>query len=252
MPLERGQLEEAAAFLFHLRVQRQTVAALPHEIAPRTIEDAYAIQDALHDTAGWPIGVLKVGCTSEVAQQVLGIPHPIGGRVPADAVFATGTDLPADFFGSAPAIECEFAARVDATGAVTALAPALELVDPRIDLSSRSAGLGLVADNSGACAVVLGEAVDIADVEDLAAVSVELRTAGGEVLANGSASEVIGGPQASVDWTHAHEEVRGRTVDEGTWIITGTCTGLTPSAFGNHYVADYGPLGTVEFRLGEG
>ena len=54
------------------------------------------------------------GCTSEVAQQVLGIPHPIGGRVPADAVFATGTDLPADFFGSAPAIECEFAARGDA------------------------------------------------------------------------------------------------------------------------------------------
>ena len=68
MPLERGQLEEAAAFLFHLRVQRQTVAALPHEIAPRTIDDAYAIQDALHAAAGWPIGVLKVGCTSEVAQ----------------------------------------------------------------------------------------------------------------------------------------------------------------------------------------
>ncbi|MEM7092507.1 MAG: hypothetical protein AAF567_05860 [Actinomycetota bacterium] len=250
MPLAQAQIEEAAAFLFHLHVQRQKAPALPHEIAPTSVDDAYAIQDAIHKSAGWPIALYKVGCTSELAQQVLGIPHPIGGRVPSDGVFADGESIPLTFFGAPPAIECEFALQVDGSGTVVAVAPAIELVDPRVQSSGGFGGLTTIADNSAGCAVVIGEPMPIADAGDLASHAVRLTDSGGAELASGSADAVIGGPSSSVDWTIAHERDRGRELPEGAWIITGTCTGLTPTEAGGSYVADYGALGTVGFSLG--
>lgn len=249
MALEQGQLEEAAAFLFHLRVQRETTTQLPFEIAPRSLDDAYAIQDALHAAAGWPIGVLKVGCTSELAQQFLGIPHPIGGRIPTEGVFDSGVAIPRSFFCTEPAIECEIAMQVDDDGQIVAVAPALELINARVQASGNFGGMSTVADNSAGCAVVLGRPTPVADAGNLADYPIELSD-DSAVLATGTAAAVIGGPAASVEWTHSHEQSRGRSVAGGTWIITGTCTGLTPTAWGGNYRASFGDLGDITFSLG--
>ena len=248
MPLAQPQIEEAAAFLFHLRMQRQTASSLPHEIRPTSVDDAYAVQDAIHATAGWPIDVLKVGCTSELAQEILGIPHPIGGRIPSEGVFTSGSAIPLDYFGNPPAIECEFALQVDGDGHIVAVAPALELVDPRVQSSAGFGGMTTIADNSAGCAVVLGDAIPIGDAGELAEHQVELRS-GDDVLASGTAAAVLGGPASSVTWTLEHEAERGRTVADGMWIITGTCTGLTPTAAGGSYSASFGALGSVGFSL---
>ena len=249
MTLERQQIEEAAAYLFHLRVQRQTASSLPHEIRPRSVEDAYAIQDAVHGTAGWPIEVLKVGCTSELAREILGIPHPIGGRIPSEGVFASGAEIPASYFSNPPAIECEFALQVNAAGDPIAVAPALELVDPRVTSSAGFGGMTTIADNSAGCGVVLGPPTPIDEAGDLASHAVELRSGSCDVLASGTADAVLGGPPASVEWTKEHEASRGREVAGGVWIITGTCTGLTPTEAGGTYLADFGALGQVSFSL---
>jgi len=248
MPLAQAQIEEAAAFLFHLRIQRQIATSLPIEIRPSTTDDAYAIQDAIHDTAGWPIPMLKVGCTSEFAQEVLGIPHPIGGRVPAEGVFESGNDIPMSYFGATPSIECEVALQVDGSGAVVAAAPAMELVDPRIQSQGSFGGMTTIADNSGGCAVVLGNAVPIETVGELGDLGVELRS-DGDTLAEGSPAAVLGGPAASVGWAIDHEASRGRALTDGLWIITGTCSGLTPTEPGRTYTADFGALGSVSFTL---
>lgn len=251
MPLDQGQIEEAAAFLFHLHVQRQTAAALPFEIAPKDLDDAYAIQDAVHAAAGWPIGVLKVGCTSEIAQQMLAIPHPIGGRVPSASVFTSGDDVPVSLFNAAPLIECELAMQVDAAGRVVAVAPAIELINPRVQASGGFGGFTTVADNSAAAAVVLGAPVSIVHASELDVVSdaaVRLRS-DGEIVAEGRTSAVIGGPASSVAWTQAHEAARNRSIPDPTWIITGTCTGLTPSVFGATYTAAFDGIGEVSYSI---
>lgn len=249
MTLERQQIEEAAAYLFHLRVQRETASSLPFEIRPKNVEDAYAIQDAIHATAGWPIEVLKVGCTSELAREILGIPHPIGGRIPGEGVFVSGSEIASSFFSNPPALECEFALQVDAHGVPIAVAPAIELVDPRVSTSAGFGGMTTIADNSAGCGVVLGAPTPIDEAGDLTEHLVELRSDDGAVMATGSAAAVLGGPAASVEWTNEHEAARGRSVAAGAWIITGTCTGLTPTEVGGSYVADFGALGQVAFRL---
>lgn len=248
MSLSQAQIEEAAAFLLHLRVQRETAAALPIEIAPRSLDDAYAIQAALHDATGWDTPVLKVGCTSQLARDLLSLPHPIAGRVPAEGVFFDGADVPSDRFASQPQIECEFALRVDADGRVDAVAPAMELVGPRLVTDGSFVGVGVVADNSAAAGVVLGGPVPV-DQVDLAGGSVEL-FADGESLVTGVATDVVGGPSGSVSWLAEHEAAHGRTIAAGTWIITGTCTGVTAVEPGVNYRADFGPLGSVSFTLG--
>lgn len=247
--MPQPQLEEAAAFLFHLWVQRQTATGLPAEITPRSLDDAYAIQDLLHATAAWETPVLKVGCTSEFARKALGLDEPIGGRVPADAVYESGATIDLATFCEAPLIECEFALRVGESGAIDAVAPAFELVDPRVRSASSFGGIVTVADNSGGAATVIGTPIPIEDAGDLTQVGVALYS-GNDVVAEGSGADVLGGPMSSVDWMHAHEAARGRTVVPGTWVITGTCTGITPAAPGTTYRVDFGSLGAAEFTLG--
>ena len=59
--MEQSEIEDAAMFLLHLRTQRDQVGGLPGEFTPKSLEDAYDIQDTIHRFAGWPIGMLKVG-----------------------------------------------------------------------------------------------------------------------------------------------------------------------------------------------
>lgn len=247
--MEQNQIEDAAMFLLHLRTQRDQVSGLPGELAPNTIEDAYAIQDALHRFAGWPVNLIKVGCTSELARQALGIPHPIGGRVPDEGVFADGETVPRAFLAGAPMLECEIALRVGPDGAPDAIAPAIELVNPRFKDVSRVSGASLIADNSAGCGAVLGTSIDLEDDADLADLVISLR-AGDEEIAAGSTEALDGGPLASYQWALDHEREHGRSVEPGTWVITGTCSGLTPTEFGATYSADFGWIGSVTFTLG--
>ena len=247
--METSDIEDAAMFLLHLRLQRSQAQGMPHELMPKTVEDAYDIQDATHRFGGWPLNMLKVGCTSEIAQQVLGIPHPIGGRIPTEAVFSSGATVPRDFLASEPLLECEIAMRLDSSGRVDAVAPAIELVNARFADTGKVSGESIIADNSAGCAAILGAPISVDEAGDLDQITMALRDDNGEI-ASGSAKALLGGPHRSLDWAIAHEAERGRTIAAGTWVITGTCTGLTPTQWGAAYTADFGSLGSVGFELG--
>ena len=247
--MEQSDIEDAAMFLLHLHTQKTQIGGFPGEFSPKTVEEAYDIQDAMHRFAGWELDVLKVGCTSEIAQQVLGIPHPIGGRIPVDGVFADGATIPRALLNAEPLLECEIAMRLDSNGKVEACAPAIELVNSRFKDTSKVSGPSIVADNSAGAGVVLGDALPIEHIDDFSQLAVSLMSDDGTEIAKGSGAALLGGPQASIAWTLEHEANRGRTIDAGTWIITGTCTGLTPTEFGKSYTADFGALGTVSLNL---
>jgi 2-keto-4-pentenoate hydratase len=250
--------QHAGALLMELRTTGRTIPELPDGLRPESWEEAYAVQDALHVAAGWDIAVLKVGCTSVRAQEALGIAEPIGGRVPAAALFDSGPALRQADFHHVPLLECEFAFRVandvapddTVTGLaairelVDVVAPAVEVVDSRYDKIFAASGPSIVADNSAAAAVVLGEPVDVASAGDLATCDVEL-TAGAERLAQGTGAAVLGNPLLALEWVVAHERSRERSIAGGTWVITGTCTGMTPCPVDQPVTARFEGLGDV-------
>jgi len=246
--MEQSEIEDAAMFLLHLHTQNTQAAGLPGELAPKTIDEAYDIQDALHRYGGWQISMIKVGLTSDFAQELMGVPHPAGGRIQADTIHPSGAELAVSDLGGAPMIEGEFALRVGPDGVPDAVAPAIELVGGRFKPGAKISGPSLIADNVSARAVVLGEPIPINDAAALLDAPIEL-FADGERLATATGAAINGGPAASLAWVLEHEASRGRTVAEGTWVITGTCTGMTPAKVGTTYSADYGNLGSISFSL---
>lgn len=254
--------QHAGALLLELRTSGATIPELPDGLRPGSWQEAYAIQDALHAAAGWEIGVLKVGCTGAPAQEALGVAEPIGGRIPTAAVFESGSVLPSAEFHHEPLLESEFAFRIrhdvapghpisglDAVGdLIDFVAPAIEVVDSRYNEMFGASGPSIVADNSAAAAVVLGPAVAVDSAGELADCAVELRQ-GSDVLAHGSGAAVLGHPVKALEWVLGHESRRGRLVAAGTWVITGTCTGLVPAPLGQTVTAHFDGLGEVGLTL---
>ena len=80
-------LREAARLVLAARDAGRALEPLPERCRPRTLADGYAIQAALHallDERGTgPVAGFKIGCTSPVMQQFLGIAHPCAGRMRA-------------------------------------------------------------------------------------------------------------------------------------------------------------------------
>lgn len=256
-------VENAAALLLEQFETGRTIPDLPDGLRPATMEEAYAIQDALHRQAGWDIAVIKIGDTTPEAQRNLGIDHPIGGRVPQRRVHVAPAWLDVESFHHPPMLEAEFGLRIgrpigpdeplDVDGiawCVDAVVPAIEVLDTRFDEFGVSAA-SLVADNSVAAAVVLGSPVPVTRPPELVNARVRLEV-DGSVLGEGTGSAALGDPLESLAWIVEHEQRRGRGLEAGTVVITGSCTGAVPCVIDAATVADFGPLGAVHLTIGSG
>src|SRR4051812_39915663 len=87
---------EAAKAIAAARRGRAPLQPLDAAVAPRDEAEGYRIQEAVHAVLAQDVGPLvgyKIGCTSEVMQRYLGIPHPCRGGVFAKGVHATGVSL---------------------------------------------------------------------------------------------------------------------------------------------------------------
>src|SRR6266481_831160 len=85
----------AAEIIADARRSRTPLRSLA-AIAPQDESDGYRIQDAVHELLPADFGRLvgyKIGCTSAVMQQYLGIPHPCSGGVFAKGVHQSGATL---------------------------------------------------------------------------------------------------------------------------------------------------------------
>ena len=73
---------EAAQAIAAARHAHRPLEALPAELQPQDEATGYLIQRAVHELLASQLGHLvgtKIGCTSKVMQDYLGIPHPCAG-----------------------------------------------------------------------------------------------------------------------------------------------------------------------------
>ena len=241
------QLQEAARTLAAAR-SGKPVAALPEGMRPQSEADSYAIQEAVLRRLGERAGGYKVGfspqggifCAPIYASKV----HPSPASLPASGFHVIG-------------IECEIGFRVnqalaqrtqpysrEEVLAVASLHPTIEIVDSRYADFRSLDRLQVLADNFSNGALVYGAAASGWQGMDLVHPPIAV-TNGGKDFAECTglrAGDPIG---LFVELINHIVRERG-AVPVGTFVTTGTHTGMVFTDPGAQIRADYGPLGRVE------
>lgn len=232
-----------------------TVPAPSRQEPSLTTADAYAIQDLIIERrvragsrrAGW-----KMGLTSVTPPTT-----PIVGALLDDMIVPSGSDLSLGTM-VAPMVEAELVVRIgetiDRTRTVAELergphevGPGIEVIDYRT--TDSSGVVDWIADNSTVAYAVVGALVPVAEVRP-AEVEASL-FCGGRLLATGRGDQVMGNPLAAVAWLSQHLVERGRQLERGDVILTGSLTGHHPVIPADmvEFIADFDAFGAVDVRF---
>lgn len=235
--MDRRALDEAVGLLARTRLERVPFAGFPPRCAPAREAEGHEIQAALHRRLSGrlgPIAGYKIGCTTKVMQDYLGIDHPCSGGVFGRTVHRSPVSLPYDGWCRV-GVECEIAVtlgrdldperapydRQRVAAAVDGCMAAIEIVDDRyVDYASLDAET-LIADDFFGAGCVLGEPVRDWQTLDLAAVvgamEVNEREAG-----RGTGAAVLGHPLDALALLANEAAGRGATLVAGTFVLTGS------------------------------
>jgi 2-keto-4-pentenoate hydratase len=221
--------------------------------APKTDEEAFAIQDGVMIGLGAKAGAWKAGlrpdgsgnCAPIFAADVFDSPATVKAAdygvliIEAEVGFRIGRDLP-------PRGTNYSAGEI--LDAVSHAIVTIELVNHRfIDVDAVSA-LEKLADNQANGGLVVTQGVTAWRHLDLTHLPVTL-TIGGKTVYQAAASNPVGDPTSPLIWLANHLTGRNGGLRAGDIVTCGSCTGVEPAAPGDEVVADFGPLGVASVRL---
>jgi 2-keto-4-pentenoate hydratase len=256
-------IERAALTLLAARQGGYKIPDLPADCRPRTVEDGYAIQDALLALLGRPTSGWFLVFTSPSMQKAHRIASPQYGRIPSDFVFASPARIALGRAGESWTLEIELVFRMardlparsrpyaeeEVADAVGAMHAGIELVEDHFESMLGVEGPSIVADNSIEGRLVLGPAVESWRSLDLGALEVTLLK-NGAPAAYGGGAHVMGHPLKALVWLVNTVSARGRAVAAGETINTGNCLDrYCYGQAGDRVVAECGPLGRAEAEL---
>jgi 2-keto-4-pentenoate hydratase len=231
-------IDAVARAAFNTYTTRTRYRPLDAPLRASPLEDAYRIQDALHrvmaeagrgEIAGW-----KIALTSKAMQQLTGVDQPAAGAIFSKVVHASparvdvaayhhlgiefevavrvADDLPA---GAGPWTRASVAARV------AACVPAFELVeDGHADYATLDA-FTLVAQNTWNGGVVLGPAVTDWRTVDLER-AITRCWINDQPAGQGKTGDAMGHPFEAVAWLANLLNGRGRALQRGMIVMTGS------------------------------
>jgi 2-keto-4-pentenoate hydratase len=241
------QIDEAATALAAAR-SGTPIAAIPDAARPQSEADSYAVQDAVMHRLGERAGGWKVGYSPE------------GGvfcaPIYASKVHASPASLPATSL-HVIGVECEIGFRVnqafnpralpygrDEIVSASSLHPTIEVVDSRYQDFRSLDRLQVLADNFSNGALVYGAAASNWQGMDLVHPPIAV-TADGKPFAECTGLRAGDPITLLVELVNFVANKRGG-VPAGTFVTTGTHTGLVFTEPGAHIRANYGSLGVVE------
>lgn len=234
------------------RKNHQRLQELPVDLVPDDLNQAYEIQTAVAMLRGTPLSGFKIGLTNQAAQRALGASEPIVGRlglldirrtnsrielpanhlriIEAEVIFELGADLPAD---QGPYTEKKVAASVRRAFA------GLELCDARLEDREDTGLTHIVADNSNADLVIVGDPLEKWDAESLVDMPVMLEMRGKPAV-KGTTGNVLGQPLRSLAWLANWLARHGEGLKSGQLVASGSCTGMTQIGTDDLVVAKFG------------
>ncbi|WP_306316909.1 MULTISPECIES: 2-keto-4-pentenoate hydratase [unclassified Streptomyces] len=260
--LDAPQRTAAADLLWRAERDRAPVDPLTPAFPGIDVVDAYEIQLSnirrRLESPGVRVRGHKVGLSSEVMQRMMGVDEPDYGHLLSDMVLPEDTPVEAGRY-CAPRIEVEIGyvlgeslpgedcTEKDVLAATEYVVASLELIDSRI-ADWRIGLTDTIADNASSAGVVLGErrvAPGDLDLADIGAVLFR----GGEEIARGRTSAVLGDPTVAVAWLARKVAAFGVRLEAGHVILPGSCTAAVDARPGDEFRAEFEGLGDVSVRF---
>jgi 2-keto-4-pentenoate hydratase len=254
-------VRHAAQIIAAARKSRKPLPALPQQVTPTSVEDGYQVQSEVHQLLATELGPwigYKIGCTSEVMQKYLAIPHPCAGGVHARGAHQSGVVLNAADFVRV-GVECEIAVRLgqdlapggapftrdSVAGSIECYLPAIEIVDDRYVKWEALGAPTLIADDFFAAGIVLGQPVarsavaDLLDVEGRALIN-------GQEAGRGTGADVLGHPHNALAWLANHLASQGTGLRAGEIVMTGSLVKTVWLEAGDEATMEFTGLGSVQ------
>ncbi|GAA2340667.1 4-oxalocrotonate decarboxylase [Dactylosporangium salmoneum] len=226
----------------------RTRTAIPQVVSQSgaDADEAYRIQEALvarRVGRGERLVGLKLGLTSRAKMAQVGVDQVIWGRLTDAMRVEDGGTVDAGRYIH-PRVEPEVAFRLDANGAATAVAPALELIDSRY-ADFKFALPDVIADNTSAAGFVIGAWQPLPAGLDNLGVLLEVD---GRVAQIGSTAAILGDPRRALAAAATLASSAGVRLEDGWVLLAGAATAAVPLAPGAHVRAVVEGLGTASLR----
>src|SRR5438132_12683695 len=256
----------AAQHLLEAHQRRERFAPLPPELAPRTAEEAYAIQNSFVALRAEQLGAIagyKIALSSKEMQEFVGVNEPQAGVMLESTLHRTPAKLRAmDYVHLI--VEFEIAVQMaadlpvaDAPYSRASVAPFVQAVMPAIELADdRNADyrqlathpLELIADNGWNEGAGLGVPVTKWSALDLAAVR-GIATINGKVVGEGVGAAAMGHPLDALTWVANHLAAHSRGLVFRDVVITGSIITTKVVQAGDLVKFSIDQLGDVELRV---
>jgi 2-keto-4-pentenoate hydratase len=236
--LTPATLDATARACLEMHHARTRYRPLDAAVRAAPLDDAYRIQDALHGLlaaagrgtiAGW-----KIALTSKAMQQMTGVDQPAAGAIFSKVMYPSPARVDLGAYHHL-GVEFEVAVRLggdlpasggpwtraSVAGRVASCLPAFELVeDGNADYKTLDA-FTLIAQNTWNGGVVLG-----APMTDWRGVDLETAVTrcwiNDEAAGQGKTGDALGHPFEAVAWLANLLNRRGRTLDRGMIVMTGS------------------------------
>lgn len=266
-PLTAEMITDIAASLRDAQRDRRPIAAPTERWPQMTIADAYAVQRVNLDRrlasrgmngspprhVGW-----KIGITSRVVQEWLGVSEPDFGGLLCDMDVPNGGDISISRFLQ-PRVEGEVAfvlgkslvgpgvTSAQVIAAIDFVLPTIEIIDSRvIDWKFRIQDT--IADNASSAMFVLGSRPTPLRKLDLRLAGATLRR-NGRVASTGAGAACLGNPVNAVVWLANKLGELGEQLYAGQLVLSGALGPVSPVAAGDRIAVAINGLGdaTVNF-----
>jgi 2-oxopent-4-enoate/cis-2-oxohex-4-enoate hydratase len=242
-------------------VARAPVEPLTSRERAMTIDDAYGIQLRMVQRrldAGETVVGKKIGVTSQVVMDMLGVNQPDFGHLLSGMVFGEAEPIHVGTF-IAPRAEAEVAfvlkhdlrgpgiTAADVLHATDYVLPCFEIVDSRIcDWKIKIEDT--IADNASCGVLVLGRTRGDPRALDLAAARMVLEK-NGEQISSATGASVQGSPLNAVAWLANTLGRFGMALKAGELILSGSQSPLVPVKAGDVFRCEVEGLGSASLRF---
>ncbi|MDB9769696.1 fumarylacetoacetate hydrolase family protein [Gammaproteobacteria bacterium] len=255
-------INDVASELFDSLKQQKIIQPLTDRYPEIDIKDAYQISRqflSLREAVGEKVIGKKIGVTSSVVQEMLGVDQPDFGfltdamRVQNRSTFSIEDSL------IQPRAEAEIAfilkedlfgpgvSKEDVIAATDKILPCFEIVDSRIENWNIKIQ-DTVADNASCGIFILGEGHCSPEKFSMEELSVEV-TKNGKFLSAGQGSAVQGHPAQAVAWLANTLGEYDIPLLKGEVILSGSLVPLEPAKAGDKFSMELKGVGTCEINF---